>query len=223
MTRRVVCAEILLRVWLNIVKNPHMTTNVTIELMIGIPSAAVLYRVLGYGGAFSGGTKCSPRSIVDLDKLGSNSLTVPALEWALTKKYNDSDAPAISGKPDWFRSLRSGAAETESKQLAREPDNLDVQFSQLGGATHAVKFIVAGPNPLLSFAPAIDAEILVGLRETMGRIEYAVEGKHDGFPNYMVFINGTTVYSWDCVANSQDPSALGPPMDQIVDTGWRTL
>jgi hypothetical protein len=183
MTRRVTCAESLLRVWIYIVKNPHMTTNVTIGLRIGILSAAVLCSVLCYGGAFSGGTKCSPRSTVDLDKSGSNSLTVPAPKWAMTKKYNDGDALAVSGKPDWFRSLRSGAAETEVKQLTRKPDNLDIQFSQIGGAIHAVKFIVAGPNPLLSLAPAIDAEIVVGLREEIGRIEYAVQGKHDGFPN----------------------------------------
>jgi hypothetical protein len=200
-----------------------MPTNVAIELSIGIPSAVVLYSVLGYGGAFSGGTKCNPKPTIDLDKAGAASMTVPTLAWATTKRYDEGDAVVVAGKPDWFRSLRSGAAELESKQLARAPDNLDVQFSQVTGASHAVKFTVAGPNPLLSLAPAIDAEIVVGLRKVGTVIEYIVEGKHDGFPNYTLLINGKTVYSWDCVANAEDPSALGPPMDQTVSTGWKQL
>lgn len=142
-----------------------MPINVAIELSIGIPSAVVLYSVLGYGGAFSGGTKCNPKPTIDLDKAGAASMTVPTLAWATTKRYNEGDAVVVAGKPDWFRSLRSGATELESKQLARAPDNLDVQFSQVTGATHAVKFTVAGPNPLLSLAPAIDAEIVVWLRK----------------------------------------------------------
>ncbi|RYF43521.1 MAG: hypothetical protein EOO38_18760 [Cytophagaceae bacterium] len=201
-----------------------MPTNVTIELIIGIPSAAVLYSVLHYGGAFSGGTKCSPKPTVDLDRAGAGSMTVPALAWATTNRYNESDALVVAGKPDWFRALKDGAAETESNQLARTPGNLDVEFVALNGASHAVRFFVEGPNPLLSLAPAINAEIVVGLRKTAtGKIDYSIEGKHDGFPNYTLSINGTAVYFWDCVAKNEDPSALGPPMDQVISLGWKSL
>ena len=200
-----------------------MPTKVTLELTIGIPSVVVLYSVLGYGGAFNGGTKCSPKPVVDLDMSGAGSMTVPALEWSMTHKYKDEDAVAIVGRPEWFRSLRSGASPIESKGLTRDAANLDVQFSHIEGATHAVKFLVVGANPLLTLAPAIDAEIVVGLRKAGAGIQYIVNGKHDGFPNYTLLINGMSVYSWDCTAKSQDPSALGPPMDQSVDTGWKSL
>lgn len=200
-----------------------MATKVTIELTIGIPSAVVLYSVLGYGGAFNGGTKCSPKPVIDLDTSGSGSLTVPVLEWSTTNRYEDADALPVASRPAWFCALRAGASPVESKKLVRDPANLDVQFSQIGGATHAVKFIVVGANPLLTLAPAIDAEIVVGLRKSGGGIQYVIQGTHDGFPNYTVLINGRSVYAWDCVANSQDPSALGPPMDQTVSTGWKNL
>ena len=151
-------------------------------------------------------------------------MAVPALAWAATKRYNESDALGVAGKPDWFRALKSGAVETESKQLARTPTNLDVEFVDFNGASHAVKFFVDGPNPLLSLAPAINAEIIVGLRKTVtGKVEFSIEGKHDGFPNYTLSINGTAVYFWDCVAKNEDPSALGPPMDQVVSLGWKSL
>ncbi|MDN8616291.1 hypothetical protein [Variovorax ginsengisoli] len=200
-----------------------MPTNVTIELSIGIPSAVVLYSLLGYGGAFNGGTKCNPKPTVDLDKAGSVSMTVPALTWSTTKRYDEADAIVVAGKPDWYRSLRSGAPERESQQLVRAPENLDVQFSQIADATHAVKFVVNGPNPLLSLAPGINAEIVVGLRKTATAIEYIVKGDHDGFPNYTLLLNGKTVYAWNCVDNGETPLALRPPMDQSVDTGWKQL
>lgn len=149
---------------------------VTIELSIGIPSDAVLYSVLGYGGAFNGGVKCKPGATVDLDKAGSASMTVGGLAWSTTNQYEETDALAVAGKPDWFRLIRNGAAPINSKQLQRTSANLDIQFIQFAGATHAVKLIVVGPNPLLTLAPAIDAEIVVGLRKAGGSTEYTVQG-----------------------------------------------
>jgi len=148
---------------------------------------------------------------------------VPLLAWGTTYKYKDSDALAVTNKPDWYCTLRSGATPIDSGTLERDEANLNVQFAQMDDATHAVKFTVVGANPLLALAPAIDADIVVGLRKAADRIQFAVTGKHDGFPNFTLQINGKTVYAWDCVANGEDPSALGPPMDQSVDTGWTTL
>jgi hypothetical protein len=201
-------------------------TNVTVKLTIGIPSGVVFYRdpIFGAGGAFNGGTKCSPAPTLDLDKPGSGALSVPALSWGTTHKYNDADALPMAGQPDWFRSLRAGATPIATKTLARSPDNLNVEYVQMAGATHAVKFTVNGTNPLLpDFAPDIDAEITVGIREQGAAIQFTIEGKHDGFPNYTIEINGKRVYLSDCVANGEDPSALGGLVDQSVQIGWTTL
>jgi hypothetical protein len=201
-------------------------TNVIVKLTIGIPSAVVLYRdpLFGAGGAFNGGTKCAPAPIVDLDKQGAAALTMPPLGWGTTNRYEDADAVLITGKPDWYRSLRSGATPTATATLARSPDNLEVQWTQLTGATHALKFTVNGRNPLLpEVAPDIDAEIIVGLRKQGGGIQFAIDGKHDGFPNYTLEINGKQVYFWDCVARGQDPSDLADIILQKVKVGWTTL
>jgi len=149
-------------------------------------------------------------------------MSVPALVWAVTKRYDEGDAVAVPTMPDWFRSLRAGAQELESGQLARAPENLNVKFSKIADATHAVEFLVDGKNPLLT-APAINAEIVVGLRKAASGIEYIVKGEHDGFPNYTIVINGKSVYGWECVANGETPFALSPPMDQTVDSGWKKL
>ena len=63
----------------------------------------------------------------------------------------------------------------------------------MSGASHAVLFTVVGANPLLELVPEIDAEITVGLRKNGSKIEYAVSGRHDGFPNYMIKARSNTV------------------------------
>jgi len=203
-----------------------MPTNVTVKLTIGIPSEVVFYRdpILGSGGAFNGGTKCDPAPVIDLDRSGAASMTVPMLAWGTTLKYDDANALAVAGKPAWYRALRPGSVAIQTGSLQRKPENLDVLFAKMSGATHAVKFVVNGPNPLLSeFAPDIDADITVGLRKAAGGIEYAVEGEHDGFPNYTLQINGKTVYVSDCVAKNLNPTALGGLVDQDVEIGWTKL
>ena len=196
-----------------------MATPIALKLTIGIPSEAVYYAKY----TFSGGMKCSPNPTVDLDKTGAGSLTLPALIWSPTHQYENADAPIIADKPDWFRSLRSGAKPIKSATLQRTAENLDVQFVQLPGATHAVKFYVNGGNPLLPpiITPDIDATITVGLRKVPGGIEFCVDGTHDGFPNYVLQINGKPVYEWDAVAKGKTPGDLA--FSETVQIPWRRL
>ena len=203
-----------------------MPTNVVVKLTIGIPSEVVFYRdpVFGSGGAFNGGTKCDPTPTLDLDKTGAASLSVPALQWGTTHKYDDGDALPVAGKADWIRALRPGAKPIASLKLQQSPENLKVEFVQMDGATHAVKFTVNGKNPFLpDIAPDIDAEITVGVRKAAGGIQFAIQGEHDGFPNYTVNINNKPVYLSDCIAKGEDPTALGGLVDQDVDVKWATL
>ena len=200
-----------------------MATAVIIKLEVFIPSEVVTYYAFGYGGTFNGGMKCNPAPVIDLDVAGSGSLTFSAPEWGETRAYDDADAIEVPGKPDWFRTLKPGAAVTEQGTLARTTDNLDAKFRAPDGATHGVFFKVVGANPLLSIAPAIDAEITVGLRKGGGGIEYMVDGAHDGFPDYRLSLDGKVVYAHDCVAKGETPGALKPWMDYSVDIGWKAL
>lgn len=196
-----------------------MANSVSVKLTIGIPSEAVYY--LTY--AFSGGTKCSPSATLDLDQAGPTSLKLPELAWGSTREYASGDVSTIPGKPDWFRSLRPGAKPTGTATLARTADNLNVRWTSFDGASHAVKFIVDGGNPMMPVAPHIDAAILVGLRKAGGGVQFSVDGIHDGFPNYTLQINGKTVYEWDAVKQGEDPSALGGTGDQSIKIAWKTL
>lgn len=200
-----------------------MSFSVKISLKVFIPSEAVTFSILGYGGTFNGGVKCEPAATIDLSMNGESSLSFPEPAWGETRSYDDTDASAVSGKPDWYRQLNSGAAVVETKRLDRTTDNLNATFEVPTGASHGVKFFVVGANPLLSYAPAIDAEIKVGLRIINGELEVMAAGSHDGFPSYSLVVNGMEIYSHDCVAEAQDPSDLAPPMEYSVDVDWRSL
>lgn len=196
-----------------------MANNVSVKLTIGIPSEAVYYLTYTYNG----GTKCSPSATLDLDQTGAASLKLPALAWGTTREYANADASAIPGKPDWFRALRPGAQPTGMATLARTTDNLNVVWTAMEGASHAMKFTVDGGNPMMTFAPHIDATITVGLRKVAGGIQFRVDGMHDGFPNYTLQINNKTVYEWDAVKQGEDPSALAGTGDQDIKISWTSL
>lgn len=200
-----------------------MPTNVTLKITIKIPSKAVHFTMLGYGGTFNGGVKCDPQAKIDLDKSGAASLTVSPLYWGWTYEYAEEATSRVNGKPDWFRDLRTGAKETDADQLKRTVANLNVSFHQMAGATHAVRFTAEGANPLRKVAPPISADITIGLRKNGGAVQFALSGKHDGFPDYVIELNGREVYRWDCVAHGEDPSALGGGMERDVPEGWRNL
>lgn len=196
---------------------------VTLKLTVFIPSDAVTYSVFGYGGTFNGGVKCAPEPTIDLNKSGSGSVKLPEPFWGETRKYADEDSETIPGKPDWFRRLRAGASILEKDKLVRTTGNLNATFAQPAGATHGVYFKVIGANPLLTLAPAIDAEITVGIRKAGNEIDFMIEGAHDGFPNYALTLNNKEVYLHDCVASGETPEALKPNMDYSINTGWKRL
>jgi len=200
-----------------------LAQEITVKLTVFIPSDAVTYSVLGYGGTFNGGVKCAPEPKIDLDVSGPGSLVFPTPSWGTTREYLDSDSLPVSGKPDWYRALKAGAAVQAEERLERTTDNLNATFAPPAGATHGVFFKVVGANPLLTLAPAIDAEITVGLRKRGSAVEYMVAGEHDGFPSYVLTLNGKEVYNHDCVAKGETPSALKPWMDISANIGWTRL
>lgn len=199
-----------------------MAALVTVKLRVFIPSEAVHYSVLGYGGTYNGGMKCDPSVSLDLSRSGPSSMSFTTPVWSVTRSYSEADGDLVSGKPEWFRKLRSGAPVLKEERLERTPSNLDAKFVVPSGGTHGVMFNVVGANPLLS-APAIDADITVGLRRTSEAIQYMVSGEHDGFPCYSISINDQEIYLHDCVHKGESPSALKPPMDYRCGIAWRSL
>ena len=69
-------------------------------------------------------------------------------------------------------------------------------------------------NPLV-VSPAIDYDVTVVIDfSDISNHRYTVEGTHDGFPNYEVFINEEQV--WGYAHGSQTPFSLFPPMERII-------
>lgn len=200
-----------------------MTLLIEVTLKVFIPSEVVTYSVLGYGGSFNGGTKCEPAPTIDMDVVGGGSFSFPTPSWGMTRSYDDNDAEKVSGKPDWYRSLKPGSEVLEEERLERTEGNLNAVFATPDGASHGVAFTVVGANPLLSLAPAIDAEVTVGLRRRNGKIEASAQVKHDGFPSYILTVNGKTIYSHDCVDTGESPGALKPPMDYSSSLDWQEV
>jgi hypothetical protein len=196
----------------------------TIIYITSIPSQVVKFSVLGIGGSYNGGIKSTLTVEVDLAQSGPGSLKVLTRTWGMTSKYNDADALPVAGKPSWFCALKSGASAIQQGQLAPADDNLKATWKVPGDATHGVALFAAGGNPLLSVAPAIDGDFVLGLRMQAGKIQYRLEGEHDGFPDHVITIGGTKIYAHDCVAAGKDPSHLAPPAEvDLPSPAWKTL
>ena len=57
-------------------------------------------------------------------------------------------------------------------------------------------------NPGVTFAPAIDADFqfnFIAVKDSQGRykFQYNIQGGHDGFPAYEIYVNQQQVYTYD--------------------------
>ena len=204
---------------------------VTVLYQTIIPSDVVTYYLAGVGGSYSGGIKSTLEVQIDLNQSGVNSHSLVTRTWPITHEYSDDDALPVSGKPDWFRSLKSGAKPTDSKALEVTDSNLNATWFIPDGASHGTHLLVAGGNPLKPAAPAIDGEFDVGFLKEGENYFYKVFSNagvltkdHDGFPDHIIQINGAVVYKHDCVVTGNTPFSLAPPSEvTIVSEDWKPI
>ena len=77
---------------------------------------------------------------------------------------------------------------------------------------------------IISIAPRIDADIKVSIRQEAGKeAQYAVSGKHDGFPAYELYIDGMLAYSHDPVLAGKTPWDLLGAYDVRPYSNWRNI
>ncbi|CCF15454.1 hypothetical protein BLGI_3396 [Brevibacillus laterosporus GI-9] len=120
------------------------------------------------------------------------------------------DKPYI-GETHNLTTGETGTAPTSDLKL------LDVQWS--GSNQVKFKVVCSSKNPLVKGAPAIDYEFKVTFKSDGTGF---IEGLHDGFPNYEVYINTSSslgrnknvIYTYG--HKNESPRALFPPMDKGV-------
>ena len=155
-------------------------------------------------------------------------------KFGMSEEYRYDDVVSVPGKPSWFMTLKQGFTVIDSGTQTATDDHLNfvggaagdsgqAAFSSSEGTTVG-KLTVDGQLPLMTGAPAIDADLFVHVRVSGGRLQAVVRGAHDGFPAYEIYVDQQLIYSYDPVAAGATPAALLPPEDvkptmAFVDVG----
>jgi hypothetical protein len=223
------------------IANAQTSSRVDVRLRTFIPSEAINVTVYpsdfingGDGRGFSRSSNASYRSsqsaFLTFDANGELLVSTAERDFGLTTLYNKDDGFEISGRPSWFWGLESGATPVNTSRADVNSLNFP-QISRQGNA-YSVVFNLEGTNPLPppisvpllpdvtpSVVPAFNANLNVLFnRNALGTIDYQIEGDHDGFPAYELYIDDSLVYAYDPLLANRDPLALFPPSDIDVRT-----
>lgn len=159
-------------------------------------------------------------------KSNSQIIGIPFRNFCPTNRYLPSQSFHSLKRPSWWLDLNSGAKPIETKKLefdtkVNEVNSVNATFVPGENNTVKVSFKVSGSNPLVYVAPAFDANINVFIQDKPGQKPLVrVEGMHDGFPAYEIYINGQLVYGYDPEKEGGDLSNLFPPLDVTISKPW---
>ncbi|MEM9086934.1 MAG: DUF3238 domain-containing protein [Pseudomonadota bacterium] len=192
---------------------------VPFALRIYIPAPAVRF----FGRAFNGGNKVQISGSIDMSQTGGAAIEVRSRNFGQTLEYDLSSLNDVDGKPDWWKQPKGSPLTIGSGTQVPTNENLSAEWKTWGQASHGFLLKVSGENPLPAFAPAIDAQIHVGLRFAEDGLHYKLDAMHDGFPNFELHVGSRCVLDYDCVASGEGPLALGPGMDKRKTTDWTKL
>lgn len=107
-------------------------------------------------------------------------------------------------------SVNDGAARVEGTD-----EGVQITFAMHAGNAYPPLGAFRIPNPI------VNADFTVSLRQRPGESpEYRIQGTHDGFPAYEIYINGQRVYECDPLANGDSPRSLYPPQDKRASVSW---
>jgi hypothetical protein len=215
---------------------------IDVRLRLFIPSRAVGINGLnGFDGdnrdfSYDDGTS---RAELWIDALLSTSTNSPVRikrrAFGQSAMYRATDLIDVAGKPFWWKAVKKDpflqleAQPIGIKTQAVTDDTLRVKgYMELSPIqlvpTLHLNFFVNGVNPLQPGAPAIDCELDVLITRSEGIVSYKVEGKHDGFPAYELYIEKKLVYSYDPVKANASPANLAPVATPVlVNIPWTLL
>lgn len=146
----------------------------------------------------------------------------PERDFGETIGWKVEDGIPVFGRPLWWWQLKSQEPTILGRERLRVSQvNNRVRIDWRDQQTIRVRFILNGSNPLMKAAPAINADLTVLLRRSgQDDVMVSVEGRHDGFPAYELYIDGHPVYWHDPVERRQHPLSLAHPAEWAVQIPW---
>ncbi len=149
----------------------------------------------------------------------------PFRDFCPTYSYLPSQSFQVQGQPRWWWDFILGAVPRKTKKLQVTDNNSRVSVSRVDKNTVKADFYVRGKNPLIGLAPPFDAFLSVYIRQNVnGFPEYHINGSHDGFPAYEIYINGERVYDYNPVARGGSPAgSLGGRKEIIINQPYKPI
>jgi hypothetical protein len=215
---------------------------VAVRMATFIPSPAIAAPFSLFGADDRGFSPTSSRYrslqavTVDLDPRNDPEKLGPVTGFGWSNEYDPGVGREAPGKPSWWRELEAGAEPLCRERQRATPGRISigaVQFSgrdsDLSEVTVSLELSAALPacaTPVVRmFAQAIDAELNLYIRQRRGRLpQFKVEGRHDGFPAYELYVDDGCAYTYDPVGAGAGPGALGGRMDEAVRfRQWRDV
>ncbi len=216
------------------VANSAATRDFDIKLRIFIPAPAVdgpgINPMSGDGRGFHYSAGTSRAEIHATVRAGLTasarpSITIHQRRWGESKEYRQSDVTHPSGRPSWYKNLVGTPTPIRRATLPTSSSNLTINARNVSlSGTHAVKLQLhaSGALPLIRLSPNIDADIQIYLAHA-GSGQYKIDGSHDGFPAYELYIDRRLVYSHDPIARNQTPASLLPPSEWRSRSAWTAI
>jgi len=138
----------------------------------------------------------------------------PIMHFGETAQWDGNQIQHKTGFPWWWYDILPGETTTKRHTLERTPSNLNVAVARDSGdpdLTHVRLIIearIAADDPIIAAtSPKISADLLLSVWEKAGYTPlFSLNGTHDGFPAFELFINGKTFHSYD----PRNTAGLGP-------------
>ena len=148
-------------------------------------------------------------------------------DWGETKEYDSDQGFRVSSKPFWWWEIKENEIPLDKETLLVTGDNNLISVFREDSNTVKVSFELEGGNPLAPepqfLAPTISADFDVFVRKINDELFYRIEGEHDGFPAYELYIDEKRVYEHDPEARNQTPFSLAIDREWEIDTNWENL
>ena len=148
-----------------------------------------------------------------IDTKGTYSLTPIIGE---SRAYNRSET---AGKNGLCYSLVPNPS--IARRAIADASRMQSSVTKIGNQTRVTLGLHA-TNPLAWFSPALDADFAITIEQDAKGIPvaYWVDGEHDGFPAYELYLNGKPVYTYDGIAKGHDPFYLDDSKSRPRERVW---